>query len=95
MYHILFVGGLIVGYLFCALGGALVERKLRLERRGVICSVLMLVLVGVVVYLERHHHKVCEAACNPDLVHDCRWDWSICVPNMPRSVKLEAKHGSR
>lgn len=85
-----------VGYLFFALGGAFVEHRLRIESaRGFICLVLTLVLVGVVVYLEWHHHKVCEAACNPDLVHDCRWDWSICVPNMPRSVKLEDKHGSR
>lgn len=34
--------------------------------------------------------QLCEKTCLPDLVWKCGDGWAVCVPDMPRSVKLEA-----
>jgi hypothetical protein len=96
MYRILMVVVILVGYVGSALVGATIERRFRIERaRGLIGAVFLLVLVGGLSWFEWQHRSACDAACNPDIAYECRWDWVICVPNMPRSVKLEAMHGSR
>lgn len=55
-----------------------------------ICGIaLCLTLVFYSVHSYADRHARCECVCSPDLVWKCVDGWATCVPNTPRSVKLE------